>query len=268
MLLECCWIQQDFGHQRIRFPLIHFVSFQNCRESCTKTNWWRPATFDLTQSVAKKNGPFFPSTSLHVLKSISGDFLEDKSHLTVSAFQLVLLLFVISLHLLMYTFPYFVFFWWGLYSLDGDLDPSASAALPFSVQPRLMFLTLTSDGDCWGTFTSYECLPAGQPRDFCLCHFSDFSVILMLHHYYFLMPFNCLRDLLYYYNNKGFPFCPPKWKAPWRRDQETNQPNGRHEIKNQNNKVPGDSIENAFVAKTRCTTLFIVILEIEPAGMT
>jgi hypothetical protein len=47
--------------------------------------------------------------------------------------------------------------------------------------------------------------------------------------------------------------------------QETNQRNGRHEIKNQNQKVPGDSVENAFVAKTRCTTL---LLEIEPAGMT
>lgn len=117
--------------------------FKTVERVLNKTNWWRPATFYPTQqSVAKKNGPFFPSTSLHVLKSISDDFLEDKSHLTVSAFHL-LLLFVISLHLLMYTFPYFVF-WWGLYSLDGDLDPSASAALPFSVQPRLMFLTLSN----------------------------------------------------------------------------------------------------------------------------
>jgi hypothetical protein len=142
MLLECCWIQQDFGHQRIRRSFDSLCLFSKL----SRESWTKPTDVQqrlILHKVWRKNGPFFPSTSLHVLKSISGDFLEDKSHLTVSAFQLVLLLFVISLHLLMYTFPYFVF-WWGLYSLDGDLDPSASAALPFSVQPRLMFLTLSN----------------------------------------------------------------------------------------------------------------------------
>ncbi len=150
---------------RFRPPTNSFSVDSLCLFSkLSRESWTKPTDVQqrlILHKVWRKNGPFFPSTSLHVLKSISGNFLEDKSHLTVSAFHL-LLLFVISLHLLMYTFPYFVF-WWGLYSLDGDLDPSASAALPFSVQPRLMFLTLTS-GDCWGTFTSFECLPAGQSR--------------------------------------------------------------------------------------------------------
>lgn len=96
MLLECCWIQQAVGHQRIR-SFDSLCLFSNCRESLEQDQLTSSNVLSYTKCGEKE------------LKSISGDFLEDKSHLTVSAFQLFLLLFVISLHLLLYTFPYFVF---------------------------------------------------------------------------------------------------------------------------------------------------------------